>query len=727
MNKKIYLLFAAALLSASAMGQNEKLSPTMRLVLANSQQTTSSNKNNPQKVYSKIKNLAPVNEKDNTIGAFLRIDNPQVVDQLKAKGVKIGSVISDSLVTVTMPLDKVYEIAETKGVRYVQAATKAKLLMDQARKDTYVDQAQSETNGLGSFTGKGIVIGIVDTGFYTDHVGFYSKDRKSFRIKKYWQQDQWPGEIYKSPEGFNYGRELADSVSITRMHYDLSGYSHATHVAGIASGADIESGLYGVAPDAELVIVSTDLESNHVVDGVKYCFDYAKSVGKPCVVNLSIGNTLGPRDGTSECDEALNALTGPGRIIVGASGNDGAYLLHASKQFSDGDNQMNTVFNCSYGNTAVGEIWGTKGQNLAVKAQIVDINTGEVISKSDVEDTASPKGFSVNLDKNCAIQIASEVNPSNNRPHVQVVANVSYLADNQRLVLSIKGDDGGEAHVWAVQNSAIEKIGKEGYTDGDNRYTVNEIGGTPENVISVGAYNTREKAEYIDGSSYDYSSFIGKIGDISNFSSCGPTLDGRQKPDVAAPGAEIYSTAVEDGYGSFDAKSQATKKVDYNGKTYYYFSNQGTSMSSPLVAGVVALWLQENPNMAPDDVRTLIEKSSRCDEGTGELPNYRFGYGKIDAMQGLRILANTTGIKDIRSLQQLFKIAIDRDSKNVTVYYDDNIGKANVEVFNSVGQKVHGATIASSGSTIDLSTLGKGVFIIKLHVGNANHSVKITL
>ncbi len=617
MKRRIQLLAAAAILSSSAMAQ--KLSPSLQILL-NSQNNS----------LSKVRSLAPVNKKDNTIGAFIRVDGPEVIEELKSKGIKIGSVISDSLVTATLPLDKIQTLADTKGIRYIQAATSAKLLLDKARADGNVDLAQSETNGLGSYTGKGIVIGIVDTGMYTDHIDFFSSDRKRYRIKKYWQQDQWPGKLYKSPKNFDYGREMVDSASIRRMYYDLSGQTHGTHVAGIATGADIESGLQGVAPDADIVLVSTDLHGDHVIDGVKYCFEYADSVKKPCVVNLSIGNTLGPRDGTSESDEALNAMTGPGRIIVGAAGNDGSKIVHASKAFTAGDEEMKVVFNCTPGKTAAGEIWGSQGENLTVQAKLVDITTDEVSMESDIEDTSAPKGFTKDLGQYGTIQIASEVNPVNGRPHIQLVAAMGYLPDNSRLVLSIKGKDGGEAHVWAAQESTIEQIHKEGYTDGDAKYTVNEIGGTAKDVISVGSYNTRTLVEYINGTSYDYTSFAGNVGAISSFSSAGPTLDGRMKPDVAAPGAEIYSAAVKNGDGGFDV-SQASKKVTYDGKDYYYWSNQGTSMAAPFVTGTVALWLQAKPTLSPEEVKEVINKSSRTDTATGEVPNYRFGAGKIDA------------------------------------------------------------------------------------------------
>ena len=83
-------------------------------------------------------------------------------------------------------------------------------------------------------------------------------------------------------------------------------------------------------------------------------------------------------------------------------------------------------------------------------------------------------------------------------------------------------------------------------------------------------------------------------GQRTDYSAVGPTLDGRTKPDVMAPGTNIISS-----YSSYymeanpDARDllSSVKLFDFGGRTYPWTSNAGTSMSAPVVGGAIALWL----------------------------------------------------------------------------------------------------------------------------------------
>ena len=171
------------------------------------------------------------------------------------------------------------------------------------------------------------------------------------------------------------------------VNYDISSTFHGSHVAGIAAGSDRTTPYYGVAPESELVFVSFGSSNVNITDGIQYCFDYAESVGKPCVVNISLGSHLGPHDGTSASDQAFAAMAGPGRIIVGAAGNEGSTALHVGKDLEEGDTSLKTMIGFSENSAskqAYVDIWGSKGAPLKVKAVVVDALKGKVMYESPV-------------------------------------------------------------------------------------------------------------------------------------------------------------------------------------------------------------------------------------------------------------------------------------------------------------------------------------------------------
>jgi subtilisin family serine protease len=126
------------------------------------------------------------------------------------------------------------------------------------------------------------------------------------------------------------------------------------------------------------------------------------------------------------------------------------------------------------------------------------------------------------------------------------------------------------------------------------------IPATSPYVIAVGALTSKP----LDG---DYTSLI-DLGKIAYFSSRGPTRDGRIKPDITAPGYWILSA--------------------WSGSTGY-IEKAGTSMASPVVAGIVAQLLEVNSNLDVFQVKDILSKTALSDSYTLTLPNYTYGYGKV--------------------------------------------------------------------------------------------------
>ena len=711
MKKKNILLATLLIASGSAFGQ--KLSPNTMLKL------------NDWTTASKLKSA---DAETKTLGAFVSINDKTVIDEMERLGVKITNVVSDNQVIATIPYSALEAVAQLDGVKSIQAGSEARLLLDMARKSTKVDDCHSETSSLGSFTGKGIVVGIVDSGFEYCHTAWNDADGNS-RVKRIWNQSARSGN---APAKYGYGTEYTTYDEMKAARYDMAATFHGSHVANIAAGGKATEKYYGVAPDADLVLVSFDETDENIINGIQYCFDYAESVGKPCVVNISLGSHAGPHDGTSATCQAFKSMVGPGRIIVGAAGNEGGDALHASKTFTADDTEMKTLFgfsSSSYTKAAYVDVWGDKNSPISVKVVVIDALKGKVMAESPEVSTNGTDlvthVFSSTSGVVGKVQLALS-KATNGRTDVLVSFSASTISENRKVGLVVTGEDGATVHMWNNATSGyLTDGGRAGYTDGDTDCTVGELGGISEDVITAGSYNTRLSYTAIDGQTYGYdSSLTGRVNALSLFSSHGPTVDGRTKPDVTAPGCVLIS-ATSKFYSDFQS-SYCAERV--NG--CYYDANAGTSMASPFVAGTVALWLQANPNLTPADVRNLLNQSSTHDIYTGTAANCdpnKWGAGKLNAYEGLKLAIQTTGISDVAEENEMFSITTDRTAHTAQFFFGAANGTAHVAVYNTLGQQVYAKQLATSGETVDLSSLGSGVFVFKLQQGNSVKSVKAAM
>lgn len=635
MSKMKKILFPILLLQISVMlwGQ-EKLSPYTRHFM------NAVNKENTADRYvvKKSTDQLPV-----MIPAFIHFNDDCPAELPAEYGIRPRTVVG-SIMTADIPLDVLEEVAALDCIKYIEMGTPVEQKLDNARKDTKVDVVHAGTELPEEYRGKGVIVGIVDNGFELGHPNFYTRDKSELRIKRLWDQNA----SGNAPENFGYGCEYVTQEEILAKTTDSNSSTHGTHVLGIAAGADNtdERNLYGVATDAEIVLVALDgndmidSDNTKVVDAVKYIFDYADSVDKPCVINLSLGSHLGPRDGSSTFDVMTDAMQGPGRLIVGAVGNDGGSKCHVSKSFQGEANDTLATFlefTYTYPQYGTAEVWSDSGMELTFVPFIYNIQ------ENKVEKTYEPATFGAEqLDDRTYtftsttdhvsgnVSVEGEINPLNGKTHLMLTFDVYYSADYYYGFYIISPDK-GTVNIWTENvYSQFSSYDKAGYVDGDCYSTMGEIGGTGKRIISVGAYVTRDYR-----TEYGIPHYTGETLDaIASFSSAGPTVDGRIKPEITAPGTYIISSLSS----LYSGSKYKYCTVTWNDKEYEFGYMQGTSMAAPFVTGVMAVWLQTTPEMTPEEAKEILQKTSRKDSFTGELeePTNIWGYGKIDAYEGIR-------------------------------------------------------------------------------------------
>ena len=523
----------------------------------------------------------------------------------------------------------------------IELASRAIPDVNKARYGTRVDSVHAGFNLPQPFHGEGVLIGVLDWGFDYTHPMFYDSTLASSRIRAVWDQYRQTGP---PPSGFDYGVAAATPWDIEGLGSDTSNvysYStHGTHVAGIAAGGGAGIGLTGMAPAAELLFASLMIDEAAALDAFDWMHDVAQEDGKRLVINNSWGlPQWGTPDGTSLSNQFIDDLSAEGVVFVSSNGNNGDSDFHIEHTFEGPDDVMRSrvqFYPLSNHPSAWGQnltLWGEPGESFNagfMVTQGVSTLAGEspMYHTSDgpfVLDTI----LVVNGDTIVYDVAAEAAHPANGRPFMQMRIHKgnSFLA----VVLQATATS-GHVHAWNhthlsndVGNWGQDFVaaGQAGWLAGDPYYGIQQPA-CGETVIAIGAYSS----EYLSNSGNE----VG--GDLANFSSYGPTLDGRLKPNVSAPGVN-----VESALSSFrDGAYNVTSSVEFEGGTFDFARLSGTSMSSPAAAGVVALMLEANPELTPGDVRTILEWTAREDEDTGALPedgDHVWGHGKVTASRAV--------------------------------------------------------------------------------------------
>lgn len=575
--------------------------------------------------------------------------------------------------TARVPLTEVAALSRASGVTGVEASSYAEPLDDLSKIEigaTQVRQFGANGQWQGA-TGRGAIVGVVDSGIDFAHPDFFDDDVGLSRILYLWDQTlEGPGPGVVGNGQFAYGVEcprptLGPKGSCASRDPD----GHGTHVAGTAAGDGSASRrgastytFTGVAPGAELIVVKTTFSFTSVVDGVNYIFRRAEQLGRPAVVNLSLGTVLGPHDGQSAMSLMIDALSGAGKVVVAAAGNEGRNL----------NRPPSTTFPFMHGDTVVA---GTDSAEIRFEipnytrsgGQFNDLLFIGIYYPPEADLTVSvvrPNGTRVvvpfvPLDSvvsqntagavigyngthqqeraavGSALSFAGMIAPASPRRVAELFVGEWFSgasapsAGTWRIVFTRTGGSGTiPVDAYIQYNSLDDQNGAVTFTLGATNRRLVGSPGEALRAVTVAAYNT-DSGSYVaaDGTTQTFPGVFVAPGELLYFSSPGPRTDGVQKPEIAAPG-RVFSSLSRSGREDPRFVSSDSAHVVY----------QGTSMATPHVTGTVALLLAERPSLTPEQVKEALTSSARSDAFTqrswatgdpGGRPNWSWGYGKL--------------------------------------------------------------------------------------------------
>jgi subtilisin family serine protease len=520
-------------------------------------------------------------------------------DWLRSVGGKVTSTGPQVLVATVPPaiLDR---LDQCPGIGRAEAPRRLMRRLDQARGPASGCAVAQAAHNL---DGTGVVMGIVDTGVDWAHPDF-TDDQGRTRLELF--------AFARQPEGAQVSQ--LDEFDSATLDAALSGggavpqgdpQGHGTHCASIALGNGRASNgqLRGVASGARLVAVRSEpLLDTHTIFGIRRTFELAGD--RPAVVTLSLGGHLGPHDGTSALENVIARESGPGRIVVVAAGNEGGDAIHFRGELQSGQDLVIPVRINDAGLQFV-DVWVPRGDDVDVEIETPDgvrhPANGSLVTTVFGLFEAHFQEDPINRDQNLTLFVAQ--GRLNHTWNIRIHANQVVH---------------GEVHAWAgtVNSSTSAHL----FPGADDRFSIG-MPATEERCLAVGSLVSRNQFETAGGT---LTSTL-TLGQLSPFSSRGPTRYGALKPDVAAPGQFVTAALAAGSELALDPVF-----VPRHHPSGRYITIQGTSMATPFVAGVIALLLQREPTLTPEDVQQRLRITARRDAQTGRVWDAGFGFGRLD-------------------------------------------------------------------------------------------------
>jgi subtilisin family serine protease len=635
-----------------------------------------------------------------------------------------------TICSVQIPVGELHSFSLEEAVIEIgNAPVKMQPLNDTLKIQSRINDVHNGLSPLPqSYNGDSIVVGMIDSGIDFNHPDFKDSQGNT-RILYIWDQEDNNGP---GPAPWNYGT-VWDSAQINAnlcTHDDLQHYGHGTHVTGIAAGNGLSTNAAnyaGAAPKSKIIMVALDFSGFNsptaVADAAAFIYAKAQALGLPCVINASVGDYYGSHDGKDLQALMIDSLLDtPSRVFVTASGNAGNLPIHLSYSLSADTNI--TFFNTT--GSIYLQVWAdTNNFNGAQMAVGCTRNT----NWTDVDRI----GFT-NIQQNMNLLTTDTLfNSSGQRiAFVQRISTIQAATYSMEFLIFADSTSGyeyslqltgsGNFHLWSFDISGTTLPSQAQYPaivyykNTDTISTICSSFQCSDRVITVGNFVNRRGWTNVNNVPYNDNTVI--AGSIMYNSSVGPTRDGRNKPDITAPGANDISCAVISMLPAII--SGAPDAVGIGG---YHVVGGGTSASAPVVAGSVALWLESYPTGDWQTAKNAVIYCAIQDGYTGSnLPDNTWGYGKVDAYSMIVNCGPNSVNQNENPVTETLTVYPNPTGENQTVNLNFAAvsSMATMQVYNMQGQVIYTENVRAGSSQLQFSTsrFAAGNYLIVLRTEN---------
>lgn len=728
--------------------------------------------------------------------AFVSLAPGATPADLEAAGMKVENVCG-RIAIVSLPVSDVEEMAASKAVRAMQLPRAVHPHLDLARKATGIDAIHAGEEGLEMpYTGKGVFTGIVDQGVDPHHVNFLDAEGKNrigylshiFINKAGTAMVQ---RFYGNVEDFKEG----EAQPLSEFETDEASVFHGTHTLGIMAGGyqgkvtvaegfngnlpnlvEKPNPFKGMATESNIGVSCGVLNDVGIAQGIAYMLGFSVDYKQqPTVINLSLGSNIGAHDKNTMMSKFLGEM-GTDAIICVSAGNEGDRKVALNKTFTASDNTIKTFIHPyayrydpegdqddMYNNTIrSGQLVAysndgtpfelqaviyrkSRGYRAAVRLPISSGGEQGVYYATDdawaqvVDGVVKEGDFANNFYG--YIGGGATVDPDTGRYYAMIDMHIFDWNDNKasgELVIGfeVKGVEGQRIDCYSDGlSTVIDNMGIDGFDDGSRNGSISDMA-VADNILVVGAFNTRQQWECLDGSISAYPGEGFTPGYVTEFSSFGTLADGTNLPHVCAPGCAIISSisnpylrkTVDDMAEAFGIDLTDEMRKEYyeylcqgrttvDGTDYYWKQEPGTSMAAPHVAGAIALWLEADPTLTIDDVKDIVATTALVDDAVKGGDPVQWGAGKFDALAGLKevIRRAGAGIDGVKADTDNGRLIINPlGGKRFSLFVGD-AQALEIDLYSLNGCRVASMTASGDEAVLDASEVAPGVYVLSVN------------